>query len=45
MSEVDQHLLRLRNEEPGYDTRKENEVEFCNNKVEYYKQFILDIFN
>ena len=42
MSEVDQHLLRLRNEEPGYDTRKENGEEFCNNKVEYYKQFILD---
>ena len=29
------------NECNGYDTRKKNGHENCNNKVEYYKQFIL----
>ena len=44
MSEVDQHLLRLRNEEPGYDTRKENgdKIMSVADDVKYYKQFILD---
>lgn len=45
MSEVDQHLLRIRNENNGYDTRKKNDSSWnvdANDKcVEYYKQFIL----
>ena len=41
MSEVDQHLLRICNNCNGYDTRKKNGEEFRNNKVDYYKQFIL----
>jgi len=41
MSEVDQHLLRLRNENIGYDTRKNNDNS-SNFTVDFYKQFILD---
>ena len=41
MSEVDQHLLRLRNENIGYDTRKNNDTS-SNFTVEFYKKFILD---
>ena len=41
MSEVDQHLLRIRNNCNGYDTRKKDGENFRNNKVDYYKQFIL----
>jgi adenylosuccinate lyase len=41
MSEVDQHSLRINNECNGYDTRKNHGHDICNNKVEYYKQFIL----
>ena len=41
MSEVDQHLLRLRNENIGYDTRKNNDTS-SNFTVEFYKKIILD---
>ena len=42
MSEVDQHLLRLKNKVVGYDTiKKANDVPQTKDKVEYYKQFIL----
>ena len=41
MSEVDQHLLRLRNENIGYDTRKNNDTS-SNFTVKFYKNFILD---
>ena len=41
MSEVDQHLLRLRNENIGYDTRKNNDNS-SNFTVDFYKQFILN---
>ncbi len=41
MSEVDQHLLRLRNENIGYDTRKNNDTS-SNFTVDFYKKFILD---
>ena len=41
MSEVDQHLLRIRNKCNGYDTRKKSGEDSRNNKVEYYKHFIL----
>ena len=41
MSEVDQHLLRLRNENIGYDTRKNNDTS-SNFTVDFYKKFILN---
>ena len=41
MSEIDQHFLRIRNNCNGYDTRKKSGEESRNNKVDYYKQFIL----
>ena len=41
MSEVDQHLLRLRNENIGYDTRKNND-DSSNFTVDFYKKFILN---
>ena len=43
MSEVDQHLLRLKNTVVGYDARRDKDsTPQTKDKVEYYKQFILD---